>query len=413
MRVLQLNNFEHLGGGSDRVYQLTTKLLLDHGHEVATVSCGDTPFDARKQTVLLPRNGYIQRNPLATLRNIREFIRRPQAEAAVDALVAHFRPDVAHLHIVYGQLSSAIVSRLHAAGVPTVMTVHEYRMLCPVSTLFTPRLGVCERCAGGRYSQAVVHRCNRGSVTASALSAMECFSRDLKHDHVEKIDHFFMVSRFCLDKHAQYLPAIREKSSVLYNFVDTADSAGLPDTQRSLLYCGRLSQEKGLELLCQAMARRSGVQLLVAGEGALAPALRSRYSGYSNIRFLGKLDSQALKEHIRRAWFTVVPSEWYENNPMAVLESLAEGTPVLGARIGGIPEIVIDGHTGVLFEPSDVAALDHALDTAFAMSSEQRAALALQGMQLVSERHSARHYLQQLMAGYERVRTARSCREGG
>lgn len=401
MRVLQINNFEHIGGGSDRVYQLTTRMLLDQGHELATLACGDTSFDARKTTVLLPRNGYVQPNPLATLRNFREFIYRPEAAQQLDALITAFKPEVAHLHIFYGQLSNAILEVLKRRQVPTVMTVHEYRMLCPVSTMFTPELGVCERCATGSYRHAVLNRCNRNSVLASSLSALECRTRDRRFDYVSHIDHFFMVSQFCRDKHIEYRPAIAAKSSVLYNFVDSPGPASGQPTPRSYLYCGRLSREKGLGMLCEAFARRSEDQLLIAGAGPMEAELRAAYAGLPNIRFLGKLDAPSLKAQIEQAWFTIAPSEWYENNPMAILESFAAGTPVIAARIGGIPELVIPGRTGLLFEPSDQPGLAAQLDQAGRMAPAERQALAEGARGLIRSQHLAEHHYALLMDGYQ------------
>ena len=409
MRILQINNFETIGGGSDRVYQLTTQLLLNKGHEVATLSCGDKSFSPSKYTVLLKRNGYFRDNPLATVRNIFTFIYRPEAARALDELVATFRPDVIHLHIFYGQLSSSILCRLRVHNIPTVMTVHEYRMLCPVSTLFTQPLGVCERCAGSHYHFAVRHRCNRDSVAASLLSALECSIRDHLFNYTEHIDHFLMVSRFCLDKHVQYLPAIAAKSSVLYNFVETTNGGGIPSAQRYFLYCGRLSTEKGLMLLCEAFTHRPNSVLKIAGDGPLAEELHKRFSAYRNICFLGKLETEALQARIREAWFTIAPSEWYENNPMSILESFAQGTPVLGARIGGIPELVLADQTGLLFEPSDPQSLNRALDKAEVMDGATRQSMAVQALKLTNERHSADHHYKQLLASYTTVTAARFC----
>ena len=118
MRVLQLNNFEAIGGGSDRVYQLTTRMLLDRGHDVATLSCGDQSFDSRKTTVLLPRNGYFSANPFQTLSTVRDFVYRSEARSAIEDLVTSFKPDIAHLHIFYGQLSSSVIAALHRLKVP-------------------------------------------------------------------------------------------------------------------------------------------------------------------------------------------------------------------------------------------------------------------------------------------------------
>ena len=401
MRILQINNFEAISGGSDRVYQLSTRLLLDRGHEVATLACGDQSFDTRKHTVLLKPNGYFEHNLLATARNIRNFIYRPEAARALEVILENFRPDVVHLHIFYGQLSSSVLRSLRTAGVPTVMTVHEYRMLCPVSTLFSKRLGICERCAGGNYHQAVLHRCNRNSLAISLLSALESKIRDRYFNYLEYVDHFFMVSRFCLNKHLQYLPAIAAKSSVLYNFVETTLHKDTLTAQRHFLYCGRLSHEKGIVMMCEVFSKRPTSVLLIAGDGSLNEELRARFGSLTNIRFLGKLGTEPLQACIREAWFTIAPSEWYENNPMAILESFSQGTPVIGARIGGIPELVIHDGTGLLFEPSNPSSLDEALNVAESLTDQERRKIANQALALVSEQHSADHHFNQLIAGYD------------
>lgn len=406
MKVLLINNFEAIGGGSDRVYQLTTRMLLDRGHHVATLSCGDQSFDSRKTSSLLPRNGYFSANPFRTLCNIRDFVYRPEAGSAIDDLVNSFKPDIAHLHIFYGQLSSSVIAALRRLKVPCVMTVHEYRMLCPISTLYTPRQGVCEKCASGDKRSAISLRCNRDSLFASTLSAGESWVRDRYFNYLDHIAHFFMVSEFCRDKHAEYLPKIQQQSSVLYNFIGDSDVAQAPERLASdapFLYAGRLSHEKGVNLMCSAFRDRPHMRLRIAGDGPLAVSLKVEFADCTNIEFLGKLDSAALKLEMRQAKFCVVPSEWYENNPMSVLESFGAGTPVLGANIGGIPELVLPGSTGLLFSPSDKTSLLLALDAAYAMTSELRFSMGSEALAMIRHRHSEKVYCDRLTAGYSEV----------
>lgn len=406
MRVLQLNNFEAIGGGSDRVYQLTTRMLLDRKHEVATLSCGETSFDLRKTTFLLPRNEYFSLDPFRTLRNIRDFVYRPRAGAAIEDMVHSFKPDIAHLHIFYGQLSSSVIAALQRLQIPCVMTVHEYRLLCPISTLYTQRQGVCEKCATGGKRHAIALRCNRDSLFASMLSVGETWVRDRYFNYLDHIDHFFMVSEFCRDKHAHYLPSIRQKSSVLYNFIGDQDVAETPAcvaTDAPYLYAGRLSHEKGVALLCSAFRDRPNLRLRIAGDGPLFDSLKAEFTASTNIEFLGKLTTAALKQEMRKSKFCVVPSEWYENNPMSVLESFGVGTPVLGADIGGIPELVLPGSTGLLFTPSDKACLLRSLDEAHAVTTASRDSMGREALAMIRRRHSESFYYDQLIAGYAQV----------
>jgi glycosyltransferase involved in cell wall biosynthesis len=404
MRILQINNAEELGGGSERVFQLTTKMLLDRGHDVATLSCGSKAFDPRKKSVLLARNKYYSKNPLAALSNIRNFVYRPATARATYDLVTDFQPDIAHLHIFYGQLSSSVLATLVDLNVPCVMTVHEYRMLCPISTLYTPEKGVCEQCATGSKLHAIVGRCNRNSLAASGISAIEAIVRDKFFPYQKLINHFFMVSHFCLQKHAQYIPEIKSKSSILYNFVRDIDRNSQPQycsQQAPFLYCGRLSHEKGVAFMCEAFAKRPHLDLRIAGDGPLTEELKTRFASNSNIKFLGKLDPIELKMELSAARFSITPSEWYENNPMAILESFALGTPVIGSDIGGIPELVTQNKTGFLFSPSDLNSFLSTLDQANSTSIEKRHKMGEMAIELIRDRHSESGYYEQLLRGYQ------------
>lgn len=406
MKILQINNSETIGGGSDRVFQSTTRMLLSRGHEVATLSCGEESFDSRKQTFLLPRNEYFSKNPYKTLYNVGSFIYRRDAAKVTTKLVTSFKPDIAHLHIFYGQLSSSVISALRRLQVPCVMTVHEYRMLCPISTLYTQRQGVCEKCASGEKRHAIAMRCNRNSFFASALSASEGWIRDHFFNYQDHIAHFFMVSEFCRKKHAEYLPRMKEQSSVLYNFIGDEDVATAPEWLESdapFLYSGRLSHEKGIHLLCSAFRDRPKLPLRIAGDGPLAAPLRTEFSSCANIKFLGKLDSSSLRQEIRQAKFSIVPSEWYENNPMSVLESFGAGTPVIGADIGGIPELVLPGLTGLIFAPSDKASLLRAIDEANELPNQVRNSMGRQALTMISNRHSESAHYHKLINSYASV----------
>lgn len=406
MKILQLNNFEAIGGGSDRVYQLTTRMLLDRGYDVATLSCGEKSFDSRKTSTLLTRNRYFSTNPFRTISSIRDFVYRPEAGQAIEDLVHSFKPDIAHLHIFYGQLSSSVIVALHRLQVPCVMTVHEYRLLCPISTLYTQRQGICERCAPGKKHHAIALRCNRDSLLASMLSVGESWVRDRYFNYLDHISHFFMVSEFCRNKHAEYLPRIREQSSVLYNFIGDRDVAEAPERVQPdapFLYAGRLSHEKGVALLCAAFRDRPHLHLRIAGDGPLAESLKANFVDCANIEFLGKLAAPELKREMRQAKFSVVPSEWYENNPMSVLESFGAGTPVLGADIGGIPELVLPGSTGLIFAPSDKASLLRTLDEAYVMPAESRDSMGKEALAMIRRRHSESAYCDRLISGYTEV----------
>jgi glycosyltransferase involved in cell wall biosynthesis len=406
VKILQVNNSEQIIGGSDRVFHATCALLAADGHEVTSLACGTPgPAAGRKAAYVLARNGYRGRSPLDAIRNAAAFVYRRDAAETVRRIVREHRPDVAHLHIFYGQLTSAVLAALRSERVPIVMSVHEYRMLCPVSTLF--RAGrVCEECAGGRYWRAVVNRCNRGRVVDSVLSASECHFRDAFHAYEANVDHFLMVSEFCRQKHLQFMPALERKSSTLHNFVEPgparADSAPRADAPY-LLYAGRLSPEKGVELLLGAIAALPSIPLRIAGTGVLEASLRARWGALPNVTFLGHLGREELARVVAGARYAVVPSTWYENNPMSVLESFAAGVPVVGSTFGGIPELVEDGVTGFLFDPSDPRSLRDALQRAWALGPEALSRMRASCVERVQTRHGPRAHLEALLGVYRSV----------
>ena len=300
-----------------------------------------------------------------------------EAASKLDALIEAVRPDVAHLHNIYHHLSPSILPVLARHRIPTVMTLHDLRLLCPAIHML--RGGeVCERCRGGRLYEAVRGKCVKDSRRASLLAAFETVHQRQRHLYDHTVQLFLCPSRFYRDKYAEWgYPAAHLRH--LPNFVDTAvwrperlvEAGGVAPAQRSAyIYFGRISREKGLATLLtaqalwekEAAAAKAGdepLTLLIAGSGPEDEALRAQATALklATVEFLGPLDSDGLLRALARARFAVLPSEWYENGPMAALEALAAGLPLVGTDIGGIPELIEPDRTGVVVPPRDPAAL--------------------------------------------------------
>jgi len=328
------------------------------------------------------------------------------------ALLDTISPDVAHLHNIYHQLSPAILPVLATRGIPVVMTLHDLKLACPNYKMRTGD-GICERCVGGHYHHAIVHRCVQSSRVASALCAVELFLHRITGLYVTNVDRFIVPSRFYLDKMVQAgIPA--EKLTWLPNFARLERYEPTYGGDDYFVYVGRLSEEKGLLTLIEAARSLDRGTLVVVGDGPLRPVLERlvERDHLTRVRIVGPLHGQALVDILRKARFSVIPSEWYENCPMACLESFACGTPVVGARIGGIPELVDDGETGLLFTPFSTddlrAKLQYMLDHEADATRMGRLARAK------AERHySAPAHVRRLTAIYrevidsrERVRSA-------
>jgi glycosyltransferase involved in cell wall biosynthesis len=404
--LLLVNKFYHdvgPAGGVGRYLLQEEQDLSAAGWQVvpfamADASTRDTPWSGYFVTA---RDYRTPRWNRGTLGDALSLLWNREAARHLDALLGAVRPAIAHLHNIYHHLSPSVLPVLARHGVPVVMTLHDLRLLCPAIHMF--RQGeVCERCRGGRFWQAVAGRCVKDSRAAS-LAAIETAHQHLRRLYQRHVELMLCPSRFYLEKYAEWgYP--RDKLMHLPNFVDTEFWRPLPalspQSAAAYLYFGRLSREKGLTTLLQAQSlweklgaggaaagdaaaggaatrgAPSGgappMTLLIAGSGPAEDQLRRQASelGLQRCEFLGSLDTSALRDVLGRVRFTVIPSQWYENAPMAILESLAAGRPVLGTRIGGITELIDDGQDGVLVAPGDPRALCEGLQKAASLPPE-------------------------------------------
>lgn len=361
MKVLQANKFFYARGGAERYFLDLTASLRDAGHEVVPFSMKHPENQTDPHDIyFVSEIDYNASAGLSTPALAARTIYNCETKSQLSALLRTFRPDVAHLHNIHHQLTGALIESLHREGIPIVQTLHDYQWACPVYT-FVSHGEVCEACRGGRYLEAVRRKCHRGSRAKSLVAAMELMVGRVR-GWANKVDRFLAPSEFMAAKMIEHgLP----KDRVVHQDYALPVMNYRPSEKKEsfALYAGRLSHEKGIETLLQALAHHPTLHLKIAGTGPLEAHLRKQAetTAPGRVEFLGYLQAEALQNQAARAAFIVVPSEWYENQPFAVLEAFALSTPVLGARIGGIPELVQPGKTGELFESGSVASLSEGL----------------------------------------------------
>lgn len=343
------NKFFHLNGGSERVFFQEREFLAGNGIEVIDFSMRDPRnVESPYSEYFIENVNYDSAGGLSgKLKTAGAFVHSAEAVAKLTALLEKERPDIAHLHNIYHQLTPSIIPVLKQHGVKVVLTLHDYKLICP-SYLALCGDEICTACDGRLFWNPITRNC-QGSRGKEVLLALEAFFHKWRKSY-EAVDLFLAPSRFLADLVSRRVG--KEKIRVLRNGIDINAFQPNYSDRGYALYFGRLSKEKGIETLLTAhRAIAMEVPLKIVGTGPLGESLKTRFP---KAEFLGYKSGEELNELIKNAAFVVVPSEWYENCSMVVLEAMAFGKPVIGSRIGGIPEQVIDGETGCLFAMADV-----------------------------------------------------------
>jgi len=397
VRVLMANKFWFRRGGLERVMFDEIEWLESAGHEVAHFSTAhpanmDSPWAA----FFVP---YLELGPGETLSSVdrlraatRMFANR-QAAQRFDRLLDQFRPDVVHVHGIHRQISPSILAAARRHGVPVVQTLHDYHHICPADVLLYRGCEVCEprRCGRLWYGPAVVGRCVRGSLVASALSAAETSFQRLRGVYEHSIARFISPSKFLADRMREGGWSVQ--MDVVPNAVPSDPVAA--GAREGFCLIGRLSPEKGVGVALEA-ARKAGAPVTVAGEGPLESHLRG---AYPEVEFVGRLDSTEVADLLRRSVAVIVPSLCFENAPMSVLEAMGAGTPVIASAIGGIPEQVTDGVDGFLVPPGEVASLAEAMSRVMG-DSALGARLGAAARNTVAGRFNPERHLEGILESY-------------
>lgn len=407
MLIVQANNHNAIRGGSETVFHETSTLLTKNGHEVIKLYFGVGLIDHRGQSYRFHgrrTNWTSKAIMLVSGRFIFDYYNYWKYVMFFKGV----KPDILHVHIFYGWLSNAIILAAHRCGVPVVMSNHEYRWTCPVYTHIDARGEICNACADSPWN-SVLKRCNKGNVVISLLNLIEILCRDHVFKTADKIDGIVMVSDFIKVHTGRLKPNFLSKSVVLNNFVAKPDGfvEAANRSRRELVFFGRISREKGLTTLVQAMSKFEELTLNVVGGGDLDLLKKAG----SNIVVHGKMPRAELMQLVGRCAFSVIPSEWYENNPMSLIESLGLGVPVIGARIGGIPEMIHHGQTGYLFESGSVESLEQAIIEAMSLSESAYAEMCSAALNFFENNYlEAKHY-ERLMTIYRQH--AKNCSNHG
>ena len=351
MKILMVNKFLHPNGGSETYIFKLGAYLQSQGHEVQYFGMEhEGRIVGNRVNAYTSNMDFHGGSKLSKLLYPIKTIYSAEARKKIRLVLDDFQPDVCHLNNFNYQLTPSIILEIrkwekqsgHKCKI--IYTAHDYQLVCPNHMCNNPNTHEnCEKCLGGYFLNCTKGKCIHGSLAKSAIGTMEATFWKWMGIY-KQIDKIICCSYFMKTKLDTY-PVLADKTVAMHNFVDAVEAKQV-QKKEYVLYFGRYSQEKGITTLIQAAKELPEIPFVFAGSGPLEHLLE----GIPNIQNVGFQRGEALETLIREAKFTVYPSEWYENCPFSVMESQMYGTPVLGANIGGIPELIRVGETGELFE---------------------------------------------------------------
>jgi glycosyltransferase involved in cell wall biosynthesis len=404
VKILHVNKFLYRRGGAEAYMLDVSALQSARGDEVDFFAMSHPMNRPSRFEYHFPEN--VEFNPPPSsikgkMRAAGRLLYSPSARLGMEKVLDEFRPDVVHLHNIYHQLSPSILRPLRERRIPSIMTLHDYKLVCP-TYLFLAHGEVCEACLGGHFHQAILKRCNEGSLIASSLNALELAVHTGTKAY-SPVNLFLCPSRFLLGKMSEG-GVFPDRLRLLPNFVDASAITQKKQAGGGVVCAGRLSKEKGIDVLLEAAARLD-IPIDIAGDGPdrqLFERIAQRLG--VTVRFHGHLPQGRLHDLVRSASVSVLPSRCHENQPLGVLESFCCGVPVVGTKLGGIPELIQPGSNGDLVPPNDPAALATSLESMLA-DQERAHRMGAVGRSMVERDFSPLRHLDRLDGFYDEAKS--------
>jgi len=400
--ILNVNNYHFIRGGSDKYFIELTRLLIEHGHQVRTfTSQHEQDIEHGWKVSDLPMG--VDTSGLGNIRNLVHFLYSTEARNKIETGLSRFRPDIAHLHIYYGQLTASILAPLRKRGIPIVQTLHEFKPVCASHGLYSHGR-FCNRCHGNAYWNALFEKCNRGSLPRTALSVAEAYISTLLGDK-SLIDRFIAVSEY------QRMQLMRlgmpgEKLRVVHHFTELAEKPPW-EIGNYFLYVGRMVKEKGLTVLLNAYVKlkKPRPKLIFVGKGVDSGMIVREVEmlGLKNeVIFMGYQEGNAISDLYTNCICVINPSLLNETFGLTVLEALAHGRPVIASQIGALPELITDNFTGLLVRPGRIDELTEAMEHMRENTAVARQ-MGHEGWNLVKLKYSKQAHYDKVRAIYQEL----------
>lgn len=380
MKILLINNCHYRRGGADVVYLNTGKLLEKMGHQVIYFSQKSSRNEqCSSESGFINELNYLELSPFKKIFFSLRFFYSRESKKKLEKILRLYKPDIAHIHQYKGSLTPSILITLKRFNIPTVFTLHDYQLLCPYVSFLNGKNEICDVCLTRSTINCIINKCNHNKLSYSIISYFEFNFNKIFVPPNKYFSKLICVSKFGYMKH-NGKNKFKSKLVHLYNFFPGLNET-IPDYDKGeyILFYGRLVVSKGVQTLIKAwQMKKRNIMLKIVGEGPLFNELKKMQMTCfdSNIELLGFKQGDELSKLIKSASFIIVPSECFENNPLTIIEAYAYGKPVVGSRVGGIPEIINDEQTGYLFNPNDMNGLSEIISRIEDMNKDEYSLMA-------------------------------------
>lgn len=361
MKILMVNKFLYPNGGSETYIFKLGEELTKRGHEVSYFGMDHPKRIVGNRTESYTQNMDFHTGKLGKLLYPFKIIYSTEARKKIGEVLDDFAPDAVHLNNFNFQLTPSIIYEIRkyekkqGKKIPILYTAHDYQWVCPNHMMKIPSTNeLCNRCVNGKFSNCTKYNCIHNSKVKSLLGSVEASLYRMLRTY-EKVDTIICPSRF-LKKQIDCYRNLSDKTVAMHNFTFAEGMQG-QEKENYIVYFGRYSKEKGIETLLEVCKELPEIPFVFAGGGPLEEEVNT----VSNINNKGFLHGEELQKTIAKAKFSVFTSEWYENCPFSVMESQMYGTPIVASDIGGVPELLDDGKTGILYESGNKEALKKAI----------------------------------------------------